>query len=531
MPVEKNPTIELVKNVVSTIALIFSITIVTGLQFTEQTKLALDIHPALAFVCMWVAVLWLSVVEGGQASLVGLAPVNKELYKDSHPVAYKCAKLAHVGDALDRYLLGRQFMVVFIVFAVNISGNPVPDAELWGLPSIIIKIFLQSGLAMILLTTMVGQLNSQVNASHCMLDYLNNYPNYFTLCIAKAIEFSGLVHASYIFSYIVSALAGKPVETNEAPRTPLQNFFFFTRCLMSIGILIFAFVVVLTALFQGKTTMWGSVPPALAVVVFFLLMTCVGMLEGMQIAFFSMAKLRKEDRGDNAWAKRTCAVLFHGNGFNLSGFMIGRQLCVVSCMFFIARVTTLDIDPDAGDETLWGISAGAQKFLNLGFLGAFITTIVASIAWQLVASTFPIAFLSNPFTYILLRLCLFLEATGICNGAYVIAAIHKKIAGFQRDEVYIGTAEERMAKQQADDEKALHFGAGHLLKLPGFVDAPAQLKQLLKNDESVREFLDSLSVTIALQKAIDGTATPAGSDTDDASLARKSDEPKKEVDV
>jgi hypothetical protein len=85
-------------------------------------------------------------------------------------------------------------------------------------------------------------------------------------------------------------------------------------------------------------------------------------------------------------------------------------------MFFIARVTSLDVDVDAGEETLWGVSAALQKFFNTGQLGAIITTIVASIAWQLVASAFPIAFLSNPFTYIFLRICLLLEAT-VCSGA------------------------------------------------------------------------------------------------------------------
>ena len=235
---------------------------------------------------------------------------------------------------------------------------------------------------------------------------------------------------------------------------------------MSIGVLTFAFAVTLTALFQGKTTMWEGVPPTVAVVLFFVLMCVVGLLEGMQISFFAVAKLRPEDRGDGMWHKRVCEILYRGNYYNLSGFMIGRQLCVVSCMFFVARVTSLNIDPDSGDPTLWGVSAGTQKFFNLGFLGALITTIVASISWQLVASAFPLTMLGNPFTYTFLRICLFLEGTGICNGAYVLAAIYKRIYGYQRDEVYIGTAEERALKKHKDNEDNLHVGAGHLLKLP-----------------------------------------------------------------
>jgi hypothetical protein len=237
--------------------------------------------------------------------------------------------------------------------------------------------------------------------------------------------------------------------------------------------------------------MWAGVPPGVAVVIFFLLMCVVGLLEGMQIAFFLSAKIRAEDRGTNTWAKKTCEILFFGNDFNLSGFMIGRQLCVVSCMFFIARVTSLNIDPNGG-ETLWGVQPATQRFFNFGFLGALITTIVASIAWQLVASVWPVGFLSNPFTYIFLRICLFLESTGICNAAYVIAMIHKYFAGFQRDEVYIGTAYERAERAQKDDLDALHLGAGQLVKLPGFQDeAPARLKNLLKYDVETRQYLDS----------------------------------------
>ena len=492
-PIQKHPVLEGIKNVVSSIAVIWSICLVGGLIVTEQTNLSRDVHPAMAAVLIIFAVSWLSVVEGGQASLVGLAPVKRELYKESHPIAYKCTAISHTGDNLNRYLLGRQFMVVFIVFTINQSGNPIKNATLWGLPQIILDIFLGSGLAMILLTTNVGQLNSQVNASYCMLDYLNSTVNYITIALARLIEATGIIHASYLVQIIVSHLAGKPVESREAPRTDMQNIFFFGRCFMSLGILTFAFTVTLVALFNGQTTMWEGVPNGVAVVVFFLLMGVVGMLEGMQIAFFGVTKIPEDERGDSRIAKAVCNILFYGDAHNLAGFMIGRQLCVVSCMFFIARVTSLDIDPDSGD-TLFGVSPGVQAFFNLGFLGALITTIVASIAWQLVAAAFPIAFLGNPFTYILLRWCLFLEATGICNASYVIAWIKKKIMGFQVDEVYIGTAEERRAKGMGDDASVLSVGTGNIVKLP-LTDAPEELKNLIKTNKAVEEYMASVQIT------------------------------------
>merc|ERR1711915_875921 len=138
---------------------------------------------------------------------------------------------------------------------------------------------------------------------------------------------------------------------------------------------------------------------------------------------------------------------------NLPGFMCGRQMTVTLCFFVIARVTTINVD--IGNEpNIFGVSDGVQLFFNLGFMGAITTTILGSIAWQLVAGSFPVAFLSNPIVYVFLQAALALEATGICSAAWFLAVLQRKALGFQFDEVYIGTPEERAAKGHADDVDA-----------------------------------------------------------------------------
>merc|ERR1712003_133286 len=175
-------------------------------------------------------------------------------------------------------------------------------------------------------------------------------------------------------------------------------------------------------------------------------------------------------------------------------------------------VTTQDVDMD-NEENVLGLPDGVQKFLNLGFQGALITTILGSISWQLVAGAFPVAFLSNIVTYILLRICLFLEATGICNGAWVLAGIHKSIAGFQRDEVYIGTAEERKARGMKDNSKreidmpALAGFAG--VNLPGFSKAPKSLRDLAEADPAVKDYMNTVAADMNKGSSSGGRASAA----------------------
>ena len=128
-------------------------------------------------------------------------------------------------------------MVVIILFCVNMSGGPIEGATLWGLPDWIINIFLGTGLAMILFTCNLGQLQSQVNASLHMLDYLDNYFGLFTLWVAMTIEFSGLLHASYLIQLLVGKMAGKPIESNEPPRSGGASLFFWVRCMITLAIL------------------------------------------------------------------------------------------------------------------------------------------------------------------------------------------------------------------------------------------------------------------------------------------------------
>ena len=459
-------TFDYVKMAYSVGLVIFSIVIVTALQIEGKTSVAERAHPGVAIAVMWLGILWMSMVEGGQCSMVGLPPINRELYKDSHPITYKICSLGHKGDNLDRYLLGRQFMVIFINFTIGLCGAPTADAEVLGLPGWLQAIFLDSGIAMVLTNVNIGQLTAQCNASHCMLDYINTHFMTFTLWTTLIIEFTGTMHVCYLIRDCFYWASGTPVATNEPPRNGAQNAFYWGRVLFSLVVLGFAIAVTFAAIFDGQTAVWEGVPAGVSVILLVLFMVVIGMLEGMQIAFFTVAKIPAAERADRPWAQRTVDVLFKGEGRNLPGFMVGRQMTVTLCFFIVGRILSitnnLDDDDHTTDDNIFGMPDSMQKFLSMGFLGAILTTVLASITWQLVAGAFPLTFLSFPLVYILLMCALFLEWTGLCHASWFFGMIHKRIAGFQLDEVYVGTAEERAAQGKGDDESVISQTQPHL---------------------------------------------------------------------
>ncbi len=442
--------LNVIKYIFSLAILVFSIVITISLILNKSTNLSSDVSPWLALCVLGGAITWLGIMEGQQASLVGLTGVVDHLvYKDTHPISYKHIKLAYWGNNLDRYVNGRQFLVVLSVFVINFCGAPLPGSEdRLGLPNIIQEIFLGSGLAMMLMTAMISQLPPQVNASHCMIDFINNYFALFTLYTALVVEFLGVCHVCYLVQNIVSLISREPIKTNEEPRTMFQWIFFWVRVLFSLCIVCFSMAVTVVALFQKKTTMWTGLPYVVSLVIFFILIAIVGMLEAMQIAFLATSKMRKEHRGTSYFGKKTVEAISKGQ--NLPAFFIGRQLMVVSCFFILARVTTLNVPVGVG-ENIFGVSDGVQAFLNSGLHAALLMTVVGSSTWKLAASAYPVAFVNTPFTYVLLYLGLFLDWIGICSGAWILARIEKRIMNLQLDETYVGTPENPVLSKDALD--------------------------------------------------------------------------------
>mmetsp|Transcript_22842 Transcript_22842/g.63528 ORF Transcript_22842/g.63528 Transcript_22842/m.63528 type:complete len:589 (-) Transcript_22842:262-2028(-) len=431
--------LEMFKYAYSTLLWLLSLILITAAILQEQTVSNLP-HPLLTLAVFGFLIAWLSMMEGGQGCLVGLQPIDKESYRTSHPLTFQNTTLAHKGDNLERFIVGRQFLVVLVVFGTNLLAGTVEDATVLGLPSTMIQIALDSGLALMMITISTGQLMSQTNSSDCMLDLINNrFMLVMVTHVSLAIEWSGLLHAvyavKYIFTQCFTADAPQQPESTTAPRTTAQQVFFVARTMFSVALLALAWAVTLAALFQGQTDAWDGLPAWASVVLFLGLMAVVGFLEGLQIALFAAINLTDDElKAQSPHAHHNCQLVFEGQ--NLAAFLIGRQIVVTICMFVVARITTISLEE--GHANLWGVSDGLQDFFNTGLLGALITAIHASLIWRVIASAAPFVFLSSPLTTMLIRLCLAVEQSGLCSVAWILARAQKFVFQFHPDHEYLG---------------------------------------------------------------------------------------------
>merc|ERR1719373_618240 len=155
----------------------FAVSVVMTGIFTEKNNPPYEhAHPTLDFILFWSMLFWIAQLEGCQISVVGLQVYDPESFKDSHPRAYACCKLVHTGPNVERFLVGRQFLLLFNGFLVSRIGGgsgAVEQFEMgdWTWGKEMTQFFFQNGTLLMVVIVALGQLPTQLVAADKMLGY------------------------------------------------------------------------------------------------------------------------------------------------------------------------------------------------------------------------------------------------------------------------------------------------------------------------------------------------------------------------
>ena len=167
------------------VGLILSIStlyIVIGGIATGQSSLTL-IYGApiwLTYTVLVATLLFLGALEGTQIAIVALTEKKVSLFKKRYPRGCKAIKLVNTKELIEKYLAGRQFGVIFVVFVIaqvtsfpQIEALPFTNFSIKALPTVINFLGFQLGLFGALLVLWVAQLLPQFIANKNPLLFLN----------------------------------------------------------------------------------------------------------------------------------------------------------------------------------------------------------------------------------------------------------------------------------------------------------------------------------------------------------------------
>jgi len=164
-----------IRFVFSAVLLIFSMVCTGYAIVTQKTGFWKEVPGWAALLLFIVVLILLGIVEGLQLALVELKRQKPNTYKDTHPAAYKLGEIASRGDNIEKFLVGRQMIVVFLVFfAAKLTAITVPGQEfLFPVPDWVSTIFLETGLLASIVVVVVAQLTPQIVASIFPVQFLN----------------------------------------------------------------------------------------------------------------------------------------------------------------------------------------------------------------------------------------------------------------------------------------------------------------------------------------------------------------------
>lgn len=165
----------------------------------------LEGHPILLYSIFVFCVSLLGMLEGLQIAILNLERANKERWAHM-PRAYNNHALAcrNHGLNVQRFLIGRQFFVVFVVFlSAQLTTYSTLDLPI---PQWLFVLLIETGLPGVLVVLAFGQLMPQLVAATHPVTFMNIPGAYFVIQIALGFEAMGITHFSWVLTFFVKCI-------------------------------------------------------------------------------------------------------------------------------------------------------------------------------------------------------------------------------------------------------------------------------------------------------------------------------------
>jgi len=171
---------------------------------------ALPGHPALHYVLFIFVLILLGYLEGLQIAILEME--RSRLPTDAHfkkrfKKGIQTWKLATGNNGMNvrRFLIGRQFFVVFVVFLCA-QLTTYPDLPKKGWPNWLFTLVIETGLPGALVVLAFGQLMPQLIAATHPMRFMNLWFSWSVVALTLALEFIGIAHFAWVLSWFVKLI-------------------------------------------------------------------------------------------------------------------------------------------------------------------------------------------------------------------------------------------------------------------------------------------------------------------------------------
>jgi hypothetical protein len=167
----------------------------------------LQIEPIANFILLFAALTLLAYCEALHYGVVSIEKWDMEQYKEKFPRTYNCWKLVDTPSKVKKFLVGRQFFTIFVVFLISqITSFPFIPPNFIGMPRGMVLALIETGLPGVAIVLTFGQLVSQIFVEEFTLQFMNLYGCNFVIRLSLAAEYIGICHFSWLLFHTASRI-------------------------------------------------------------------------------------------------------------------------------------------------------------------------------------------------------------------------------------------------------------------------------------------------------------------------------------
>lgn len=423
----------------------------------------LQLPPIVNFILLFGALTLLAYVEALHYSVIAIEKWDMEKYADKYPRAFKCWKLANTPQKVQKFIVGRQFYVIFVVFLIaQITSFPHIPENFAGLPPLMILVLLQTGLPGIALVLTYGQLVSQLFVEEFTLQFMNLYGCEFCIRLALGAEFIGIPNFSWLLFHGAARLfcgkvreakklirerkstealmqmiteeggaatpddgdnseiskddpnsldRGAHFETGLNKREPL-NWFDYLKFIWSSAATLGSLGIILWGISAKAYVLPVDIPAAYIIAI--LMMINLFYLEGLMIAIVG-TQYWDPETFKHAYPRAYQVHKLVNKPDNVKRFIIGRQFFTVLTNFLLAQIFTFDHFSNPG----WP-PALFYVVVKSGLVGVLTILAFSQLMPELLAAEYPLRFMDLYYSYTIVWISLALDWLGVGHCAWSV---------------------------------------------------------------------------------------------------------------